>query len=104
MKYFGPATDNSNIPNNKVNPTLIRYQIALGLIFLLLAVICLISFIENLTAFRALVEFDPGVMNLSNIAGFGFQLLNFVLLVLYGQWILRDGLTLRSNIVNAAAS
>lgn len=88
----------------KVNPSLTKYQIALGTTFLLFAVISLFAFIEKLTAFCAALEFDPGVMYLSNLSGFGFRLLNFLLLILYGQWILRDGLTLRRNIFKTPGS
>src|SRR5687768_4115738 len=94
----------TNIAYNKVNPSLVKYQIALGITFLLLAVISSFAFIERLTAFRAQLEFDPDLMNLSNLSGFGFHLLNFLLLIQYGQWILRDGLRLRSNFVKEPTS
>lgn len=82
---------------SKLNPSLIRYQIAAGMILLLMAALYLYVSIERFNAFIEVLGFDPGLMNLSNLSGFGFSLVNCVFLIVYGYCIFKDGMSFRKS-------
>ena len=83
----------------EVNLSLIKYQIAAGIVVLLMSALYLFASIEKLIWFISAVDFDPALLNLSNLSGFAFGLVNCVLLVAYGYCVFKDGMSSKKSTV-----
>ncbi|MDQ2656594.1 MAG: hypothetical protein M3Y60_04165 [Bacteroidota bacterium] len=78
---------------------LVTAQIVTGILLCIAGLLGFISFCFNVQAFLDYLQFDPAVLNFSNITALLYPLIRAFAIILYGQWILRDGWKLRQVLI-----
>jgi hypothetical protein len=80
------------VDESVLSKILVNAHIGAGSLISLIALLGFFSFYLQIQSFANALEFDPAVMNSSNIARLTYVFLSFTFLALYAQWIFRDGI------------
>lgn len=86
------------VDESVLSPILVNAHIGAGALISLIALSGFFGFYLQIQSFAKALEFDPAVMNSSNLARLTYVFLSYTFLALYAQWILRDGITLRRTL------
>lgn len=85
------------VQHDAISATLLKWHITLGVLLVFFSLFALFDFITIARSFVSDLNADPSLLNSGNVASLAIACIFYLLLLAYGQWILRDGIRLRKH-------